>query len=124
MRERLIELMKEADEHSIRKCITDYDEAIADNADFLLDHGVFVVPHMVDSPIWTREPFADGEMKQGYITAVTFGNRKEGIWSYWASFAGLPVSYEFIEDDIGKTVFLTREDAEAALSTIKEPAHV
>lgn len=114
MRERLIELLKEADERSMRRCITGYDEVIADNADFLLANGVFVVPHVVDSPIWTREPFADGEMRQGNITAVTFGNKDEGIWSYWASFAGLPVSYEFIEDDIGKTVFLTREDAETA----------
>ena len=124
MRERLIELLKEADEHAMRRCITDRDEAIADNADYLLANGVFVVPHTVDSPIWTSEPFADGEMRQGYITAVVFGNREEGIWSYWASFAGLPVSYEFIEDDIGKAVFLTREDAEAALAARKEPSRV
>ena len=30
MRERLIELLKKADEHSQRKCITNYEDAIAD----------------------------------------------------------------------------------------------
>lgn len=43
-RERLIELLKAADESSARRCITDYNEAIADNADYLLEHGVIVLP--------------------------------------------------------------------------------
>lgn len=38
--ERLTELLKQADEHSASRCITDYDEAVADNAAFLLENGV------------------------------------------------------------------------------------
>lgn len=109
MRDRLIELLQSVpadDEGELNVGVI---------ADYLLANGVYVVPHKVGDPIWTSEPFADGEMRQGYIEAVTFGGREEGVWSYWASFAGLPVSYEFITDDIGKSVFLTREEAEAAL---------
>lgn len=43
-KERLIELLKAADEYSAERCITDYDEAIADNAEYLIAHGVTVEP--------------------------------------------------------------------------------
>ena len=43
-RERLIDLLKKADENTERKCITDYKDAISDNADFLLDNGIIVSP--------------------------------------------------------------------------------
>lgn len=41
--ERLTDLLKQADEHSASRCITDYDEATADNAAFLLENGVIVL---------------------------------------------------------------------------------
>lgn len=43
-REKLIDLLIAADESAQKRCITDYKEAIADNADFLLKHGVIVLP--------------------------------------------------------------------------------
>lgn len=43
-REKLIDLLIAADESAQKRGITDYKEAIADNADFLLKHGVIVLP--------------------------------------------------------------------------------
>ena len=43
-KERFIELLKAADEYSAQRCITDYDEAIADNAEYLIAHGATVEP--------------------------------------------------------------------------------
>lgn len=42
--ERLTDLLKQADEHSASRCITDYDEATADNAAFLLENNVTILP--------------------------------------------------------------------------------
>lgn len=60
-KERLIELLKAADEYSAERCITDYDEAIADNAEYLIAHGVTVVPpvtiHM--EPLCIAETVSD-----------------------------------------------------------------
>lgn len=46
LKERFIELLKAADEYSAQRCITDYDEAIADNAEYLIAHGA-----TVESPV-------------------------------------------------------------------------
>ena len=49
-RERLIELLKKADNSAASRCITNYEDAIADNADYLLANGVVVVDMNVVSP--------------------------------------------------------------------------
>lgn len=41
-RERLVELLKKADESASNKMITDYEDAIRDNADYLIANGVTV----------------------------------------------------------------------------------
>lgn len=41
-KKQLIELLKAADACASEKMITDYDDAIADNADFLMAHGAFI----------------------------------------------------------------------------------
>jgi hypothetical protein len=51
-RERLVELLKKADESASNKMITDYEEAIRDNADYLIANGVTV------------------EIKQEYMTKI------------------------------------------------------
>lgn len=50
--ERLADLLKQADEHSASRCITDYDEAIADNAAFLLENGVTILPAKVGDTVY------------------------------------------------------------------------
>lgn len=42
--ERLVDLLKRADKNTELKCITDYEDAIFDNAEFLLDNGIIVGP--------------------------------------------------------------------------------
>ena len=41
-RDKLMELLKKADNIASKKLIMDYDDAIADNADYLIAHGVTV----------------------------------------------------------------------------------
>lgn len=100
-RERLIELLKAADEDSARRCITDYNEAIADNADYILANGVIVPPCKVGSTIYmlvTKRPRVYCEpYTMIQKSKVTFGNLERVI------------------RDFGKTVFFTREEAEKAL---------
>ena len=43
-RERLVELLKKADESASNKMITDYEDAIKDNADYLIANNVVVLP--------------------------------------------------------------------------------
>ena len=45
-REKLIELLEEADQVAQAKGITDYKDVIADNADHLLSNGVIVTPRV------------------------------------------------------------------------------
>lgn len=42
MVDKLVALLKEADKNCERKCITDYEDAILDNAEYLLSKGVIV----------------------------------------------------------------------------------
>jgi hypothetical protein len=42
--ERLVDLLKKADKNTELKCITDYEDAILDNAEFLLDNGIIIAP--------------------------------------------------------------------------------
>lgn len=82
-------------------------------ADYLLEHGVIIPPVKVCQPIWTVASFSDGIIREGYITELSFD--EDGLFSFWTSFGKIPMSAEFLADDIGKTVFLTREEAEKAL---------
>lgn len=52
MKERLIKLLKQADENSANKLITDYDDAIIDNAEYLIAHGVIVPPCKVGQTVY------------------------------------------------------------------------
>lgn len=49
MRDRLIELLKKADKNASDKGITDYDDAIADNADYLLANNVIVQQEWINA---------------------------------------------------------------------------
>lgn len=83
-------------------------------ADYLLENGVILPPVKVDQSIWTAEPFTDKIPREGYITVLEYDY--DGFCGFWTSFGDIPLSAEFISSDIGKTVFLTREEAEKALA--------
>lgn len=81
-------------------------------SDFLLDKGV-VFPHVkVNQSIWTDDQFVDGIPHEGHVTSIKITN---GYNAYYCSFDEFPVSFAFVDDDIGKTIFFTREEAEKAL---------
>lgn len=119
-RERLIELLKNDNCPSSFVCDANCKYINSENclaermADYLLENGVIVPPVEVDQSIWTAEPFTDNIPREGYITVLEYDS--EGFCGFWTSFGDIPLSAEFISDDIGKTVFLTKEDAEKALA--------
>ena len=50
MRDRLVELLKKADENACAKAITDYEDAILDNAEYLIANGVIIFDMNVIQP--------------------------------------------------------------------------
>ena len=77
-----------------------------------------VLPFPVGTTIWSAEPFTDGRPRDGMVTVLEVEER--GCYAFWASFSPEAVSAEFLVRDIGKTVFLTREEAEKALEVNRE----
>lgn len=70
-------------------------------------------PHVkVNQSIWTDDQFVDGIPHEGHVTSIKITN---GYNAYYCSFDEFPVSFAFVDDDIGKTIFFTREEAEKAL---------
>lgn len=121
MRDWLISFLKKADEDAQKKCITDYDEAIAANADFLLAAGVIVPPVKVGQTVYVPW-FYEGQQAIATVKVeeIRFYDSKMHCMfyidmesddeSFNQSFGGWKVA-----QSIGKTVFLTREEAERAL---------
>lgn len=85
-------------------------------ADFLLENGIIVPRAKVNQSIWTDDQFVDGIPHEGHVTSIKITN---GYNAYYCSFDEFPVSFAFVDDDIGKTIFLTREEAEKALEKEK-----
>lgn len=105
-REKLVELI-----HHCTSCEECHDSDIADH---LIAHGVIVLPCKVGDTVWIKGYRFLAEIECINIT-------KSGIDFDWAEYER---SHELTElwdygtfevEDIGKNVFLTREDAEAAL---------
>lgn len=79
-------------------------------ADYLLANGVNVSPIKVGQSIWTAEPFKDNVIREGWITVIMIN--KNGFCGFWVDFGEIPLSAEYMDIDVGETVFLTREEAE------------
>lgn len=73
---------------------------------------VIVLPCKVGDEIWSGAPFADGNLRKGEIVQINVD--EDGFCGFWASFGAEPVAAEFVNEDIGKSIFFTREEAEAA----------
>ena len=109
-RERLIELINQAQAKSDDNFGMTNSEQMAD---FLLENGVIVPPVKIGQSIWTAENFTDNVPREGYITVIEYDCNSS--YDFWTSFGKIPLSAEFSFEEIGKTVFLTREEAEKAL---------
>ena len=119
MRDRLIELLKKADEYASGVC-TDYDEAQEVCADYLLAEGVIVppLPVKIGDKVYRL-------MCRGF---KDFFLREEAVWIVdLHATAGVEIITKYLDknrcsyfpkiekEDIGETIFLTKEEAEKAL---------
>lgn len=125
MRDRLIDIIKQCTCHYSPPCDGDcglcknveiYDEQIEHIADHLLANGVIVPPCKVgDIVYFANESYHDSAEIDGIHID------ENGISFTWAQYDfGVDITElwddgEFNIDEIGKTVFLTREEAERAL---------
>lgn len=112
-RERLIELMSTAGWNIFSDA-----QAKEQLADYLLDNGVIVLPYKIDTTIWTNEPFKDGVVRDGDI--IAFEVMRGGASEIIVNFDPEPLTASFLIEDVGKTVFFTREEAENALKEQKK----
>ena len=86
-------------------------------ADHLLANGVIVPPCKVVDTVYFVHELCDAEGKEykdvleGKVHSLSVDEKR--TWLYMSYLCGLNYWHTF--DDIGKTVFLTREDAERAL---------
>lgn len=129
MKERLIKLIEYIDstEHFPFDTDKPYKEALeklySDIAEYLLDNGVIVPPCKVGDTVWYIE-----EMKSyvpSYHTwyeCLSFRIGYIEIAEKWLAFgrkgSGMFADIRFYSKDIGKTVFLTEEEAEAKLAEL------
>ena len=112
-RERLIDLMIDAKRTEPETgSFTDY------LADYLLEHGVVLLPCKVGDTVWWVTEIVDENCEEkpdillGEI--ASFSVQKEGLWAFCRYVNGLTF-WHLVSDYFGKTVFLTREEAEREL---------
>jgi hypothetical protein len=115
MRDRLIELLEA--ECGFSRYMTD-DERRARLADHLLANGIIVPPCKVGDTVFFATCVDDGESEEKYDTlegeCISFSLQNQGLLAYCRYKCGLTY-WHLVEQDFGKTVFLTREEAEKAL---------
>ena len=109
-RERLIDLMIDAKRTEPETgSFTEY------LADYLVEHGVIVLPCKVGDTVWLIKNVFNGEKVVRVIAHRMIdgigGNRLNPIWLI----SKYPYELRFCPSEFGKTVFLTREEAERAL---------
>lgn len=125
MRERLVELLKskscwnnDCPEGGCEKC--DYIAVMNDDAehiaDYLIANGVIVPPMNIGQQCFILG-YGFGKCKECVmeckVSCVT--QKKNGSFAIRISQTKYSATHNFTPDDIGKTVFLNREDAEKAL---------
>lgn len=105
MREKLIELIKARIENKTW-CVSAL-------ADYLIANGVVVLPFEIGQTLYDASEFYDGtehpEIYELKSYEMSIDKLTDDIWAF--TYDGCFIDY----DDIGKTVFLTREEAEAKL---------
>jgi hypothetical protein len=120
MRDRLIELFKKTDYNifpdstvsaNLANQFSEY--ALNDIVDKLLENGVIVLPFSIGDTLYDISEFIEKrrcpEMYELKDDCISIRKERNGEYFF---------SYDYIEifpDEIGKTVFLTKEEAEQAL---------
>lgn len=121
MRDRLIELIAEGRElceqipceGCTRSCKGLNDCVAKVQADHLLANGVIVPPCYVGQPVWKLRKWLhkDAEICTGKVSMLQ--QKADKSWKIRISVNSSV--YDITPDEIGKTVFLTREEAERAV---------
>lgn len=112
MRDRLIELYYKTQQMRMMR------QDVGQCVDFLLENDVIVLPCKIGDKVFYVNEICD-ENANEYLDisigkVVSFSMQKEGLWAYCRYEDGLTY-WHLVADDFGKTVFLTREEAEQAL---------
>ena len=110
--ERLIGLLEQAKEKATGTIGSLNNGFGAWYAEYLLANGVIVPPCKVGDTVWWADTEFE-ELLKGEV--VSFSLHKEGLWAYCRYQGGLTCRH-LVSDYFGKTVFLTREEAEKALA--------
>ena len=107
-RERLIEILSKP------IYVHEYADVAVAVADYLLDNGVIVPPCKQRDTIYDISEFIDGtpapEMYEIYVDCISLESDETGKTIFYID------GFEYYYEDFGKTVFLTREEAEKALA--------
>ena len=119
-REKLIKLLKTS---PTRNGYTD----LGDIADHLIANGVMVLPCKIGDKVYVNYIYGRNKIitDSQMVCSIkqTVGVNDESYWKVCVEQViekGYIVYHEYTEDDFGKTVFLTREEAEASLRKMKE----
>lgn len=119
--ERLIELMTQAENEELS--LLEFEKKIL--ADYLIKKGVIVPPCKVGDTVYSYSK-EFGTVLAYFVEQITIlydTNNKRGLWVYEANCVetgDLIDSVDFYSEDIGKTVFLSRKEAEKALREVKK----
>ncbi len=113
--ERLVELLSEC--KPIMERILDddwYENEISDIADYLLEHSVIIPPVEIGDTIYIVDE------NSNEFTGIDECHVRKLEWNgvFWAIFNDKDC-YGYSEDYIGKTIFFTKEEAEAALKEME-----
>lgn len=112
MRDRLIELIYSANKKFTDENIAD-EEVVKILADYLIENGAIIPPCKVGDTLYDISEFVNGcsypEIYEYTCEYITIFKDKDGETVFEID----AINFHF--NDFGKTVFLTREDAEKAL---------
>ena len=134
MRDRLIELLQKKYDHFCDQCGVNKDSHYTENlADYLIDNGVIVPPCKVGDVVYVIDDvfYLDSykpyiyhytkEVLEFMVRSISVSCNSKGFWTKKIRICQVKNGkttdhqHNINFDDIGKTVFLTREEAEEAL---------
>ncbi len=113
MKERLIELIKSSSQYV---CEDAY--LVERIADHLLSNGVIVLPCAVGDTVYLCDEECKEKTDICKGTVISFSLADDGLWFYCRYIGGLTYWHKI--EEFGKTVFLTKSQAEEALNEQKK----
>jgi hypothetical protein len=115
MRERLIDLIVDAENKIYQEKPYSTDtERIAKVADHLLANGVIVPPMALEQICYAPHSYHPSNIEECRVSSIT--QKADGSFKIRLTNLRGRYVFEITLDKIGKTVFLTREEAEKALA--------